>query len=178
MAEEIREQDAPAGAEEDPVKEKKGGKSFLLLLLPLLVLSLAGGGWIAFNHYSSLVQAAEIIGRDFSSGEKPKKEEPIQYGHFRELQGLIVNPSDSEGRRFLMLNIGLEAAKEKVLSELEQKDVVVRDTILRLLSRRTVSELSDISLREEIKQELLTAINEIVQDGKVDRLYFTQYVLQ
>ncbi len=77
-----------------------------------------------------------------------------------------------------MVNLGLEVNKESVLEELSQKDMVVRDTVLRLLSARTVAELADISLRETIKQELMQEINRVLAEGKVQRLYFTQYVLQ
>ena len=42
----------------------------------------------------------------------------------------------------------------------------------------TVDELADLALREELKQELRVAINEILEKGEVTSLYFTQYVLQ
>ena len=158
--------------------EEKKGKGFILILVPVLLLSLAAGGYLAYSQYSKLTQAAAVIGQDFGSEEEQDNTEPVEYGEFTELQGLIINPSGTEGRRYLMVNVGLETGNAKVLEELEQKDIVVRDKILQLLSLRTVPELSDIALREEIKEQLLTEVNSVLEEDRVTRLYFTQYVLQ
>jgi len=149
-----------------------------LILIPLLVIALTGGGWAAFIYYPEVVAMTSAVGLDFGSDEKLDEAEPVEYGQFTELQGLIVNPADSEGRRFLMVNIGLETPDESGLEQLKMKDIVVRDTILRTLSTHTISELSNISMRENLKRELLSAINGVMQDSTISRLYFTQYVLQ
>ena len=176
MADEPNEQPA-ATAEGDAVKTK-GGKSFLLMILPVLFVALTGGGWVAFSYYPKLMLVAEVFGRDIGSDADEEEAEPIEYGQFTELQGLIINPADSEGTRYLMLNIGIEAQDAGVLEQVDQMDMVIRDKILKLLSQRTVRELSDINLRDEIKTELKQAINDILEDGEITRLYFTQYVLQ
>ena len=94
------------------------------------------------------------------------------------LQGLIINPSDSGGSRYLMMNIGIEAKDAGVLEQIDEMDLVIRDTILKQLSQRTVQELSDISLRDQIKEDLKESINSVLKEGGIIRLYFTQYVLQ
>ncbi len=180
MAEEtnspVPEADEAAASVEQPVESE--GRSFLMILLPLLFVALSGGGWVAYSYYPSVVAMATTVGLDFSSDDSTDEATPVEYGQFTELQGLIVNPADSEGRRFLMVNIGLETPDESGLEQLKQKDIVVRDKILRTLSKHTISDLSDISIREQIKQELLNEINDVLQDSMIDRLYFTQYVLQ
>ncbi len=176
MAEEPTGEVSEGGEEGDAVAKKKGFTSYLLILLPLLLVGIAGGGWVAFSYYPKLAQAAEaLVGDDNQTA--PDKAEPIEYGQFKELQGLIINPTNTEGR-FLMVNIGLETAEPGVLEELNQKEIVVRDTILRLMSERSIAELSDISRRDSIKQGLIEALNTIIQNGQIDRIYFTQYVLQ
>ena len=45
-------------------------------------------------------------------------------------------------------------------------------------SERTVQELAEIAFRDGIKAELIERINGILEEGPIDRLYFTQYVLQ
>jgi len=83
-----------------------------------------------------------------------------------ELQGFIVNPAGTDGTRYLMINLGLESAKGDVLEELKEKEIVVRDTVLKLLGQRTVEELADISLRAQLKKELREAVNGILTKGK------------
>ena len=77
-----------------------------------------------------------------------------------------------------MVKIGLESDKAKALAEVTEKDVVVRDAILRNLSARRVDELGAIALRDQLKEDLREAINGVLEDGEITRLYFTQYVLQ
>lgn len=179
MADEPIEQTAgETGDDGEPVDgKKKGSMGTLLILLPVLLIGLAGGGWIAFSYYPELARAAEILHPTAPEEEDSGTPEPIEYGQFKELQGLIINPTNSDGR-FLMLNIGLETAEPAVLEELDQKDIVVKDTILRLMSERTVQELGDITRRDTLKQVLIDALNGILNNGKIDRIYFTQYVIQ
>lgn len=142
-----------------------------MILLPLILLGGGGGGYLAYSQYITLAtlgQETEVV----------EVEEPIEYGEFLELDNLIVNPARSDGKRFLMIKIGLESSEPKTLDEIITKRVVIHDTVLNLLSAKPVEELASIERRESIKEELREALNEIIMEGEVTRLYFTQYVLQ
>lgn len=145
---------------------------FVLLLVLVLVVAIAGGSLLAFTQRDRLAGFAGGA----TAEEAPAA--PVEYGQFLEVQGLIVNPAHTEGRRYLMVNVGLESAQPKVLEELEQKEVVVRDTLIKLLGHHTVEELAAIERRAQLKEELRQAVNGLLSKGAVDRIYFTQYVLQ
>ena len=145
----------------------------MLILIPLVVLALAGGGFLAYSQYVTL---ATIMHDDESDTETEAG--PIEYGEFLELENLIINPSGTDGTRYLMVKIAFESAEAKALEEVTSKNVVVRDAILRFLQSKTVEDLSSIEQREEIKHDLRELINEILDNGDITRLYFTQYVLQ
>lgn len=159
---------AAAGAVAEP---KKKGK-FLLILLPLILLGGGGGAYLAFSQYPAL---AALVYDDTAGEEAP---EPIEYGEFLEIDNLIINPSGTEGKRYLMVKIGFESDNAKTLEEVTAKEVVVRDRILRFLSSRTVEDLAAIERRDAIKDDLRTMVNEVLEKGQITRLYFTQYVLQ
>lgn len=158
---------AAAGAVEAPKKKSK----FLLILLPLILLGGGGGAFLAFSQYPAL--AALLYDEPAAEAE-----EPIEYGQFLEIDNLIINPDGTDGKRYLMVKIGFESEKAKTLEEVTQKEVVVRDAILRFLSAQTVEDLAAIEKRDAIKDELRAMINEILEKGEITRLYFTQYVLQ
>lgn len=162
-------------AQESP---KQGGRLLARLLLITLTLGPAvAGAWLAYFYYPTLAQATQrFYGTNHDTSDD--KARPIKYGQFMELQGFIINPAGTGGTRYLMVNLGLESANASTLEELKEKEVVVRDTILKLLGQRTVDELADIGLRTQLKQELRDAVNTVLQKGKIDRVYFTQYVLQ
>ena len=151
----------------------KGKSRFLMILIPLILLGVGGGGVVAYSQYMAIT----TMGYE-SPVEEEEGAEPVEYGEFMEMENLIINPDGSSGKRYLMVKIGLESDKAKALAEVTAKDVVVRDAILRNLSARTVEELASIEQRESLKDSLRAAINAILEEGEVTRLYFTQYVLQ
>lgn len=170
--------DVEEDVEENLEAEGRGVLSFLKLLLPIVLVSLGGGGYLAYSQYTSLAEAAVSAGIDRGFGGRPDGDAPVEYGEFTTINDLLINPAGSGGNRFLVVSIGVETKRGAVLEELSSKDIVVRDAVLRLLSRRTVEELGSIELRDRIKDELLDELNAILQDGEVERLYFTQYLIQ
>lgn len=165
-----RTADAGNGAVADKPKKKGGFK----LALIMFVVAIAGGATVAFVMYDSLVAMAN--GTDPADLEP--KTEVVEYGSFHEIQGLIVNPAESGGKRYLMVTLAIEVGNEAVIEEIKDKDIVIRDQVLGILGAHTADELADINVRESLKSELLTAVETIVGKGKVQRLFFTQYVLQ
>ncbi len=154
-----------------------GNHRFWMVLIPVILLPAVGGAVLALQQYPSIaLKAAEVRMRfasDESDGEMIR-----EYGHFTSLENIIVNPRGSDGKRFLMVNLGLETISTDVVTEIGRKEIVVRDTILKVLSSYSVEELAALESRSTLKDELLTAINSVLQRGAVEYLYFTQYVLQ
>ena len=145
----------------------------MMILIPLVLVGIVGGGFVAYSQYMSIAS----MGYESPVTEE-EETEPVEYGEFLELESLIINPEGTDGKRYLMVKIGLESDKAKALSEVTEKEVVVRDAILRNLSARRVDELASIEQRDALKDGLRETINQILENGKVTRLYFTQYVLQ
>lgn len=164
---------------EQPVRAKS--KVRILIMVMLILLPAGGGAVFAYSQYGPLAQwITGTLDAQAKSTEKENDQgaEPIEYGLFYELGNLIVNPRNTNGQRYLIVSIGFESKSNKVLEELKAKEVVVRDTTLKLLGFLSVDELADIDNRSQIKEDLRQAVNALVQEGVVDRVYFTQYVLQ
>lgn len=174
-------------------------RHFLLVLaLALGVAGVAGVG-VTYAEYSRVgetIQSIPYVGEAIGSpGEVPYADqvtsvlpfvgeqetdelEPGETGSFAQLKGLVVNPAGSQGNRYLAVSIAFETKASTVKSELQTKKVVIKDAVLRLLSERTSEELADPELRDDLKEALLKETNRILNDGNVDRLYFTEFVLQ
>ena len=164
----------PTGPVEDAEGKKKDSSLFILILVPLMILSAVGGGFLAYSQYPMLTEIAATI----NGGEEEEEEEPLEFGEFMELSNIIVNPADSEGRRLLMLSVGMETAEPSILETVTAREMVVRDTIIKILGTRTVDELANIQERTALKDEIRLAVNGILSEGEINRMYFTQYVLQ
>jgi flagellar FliL protein len=94
------------------------------------------------------------------------------------LDNLVLNPAGSGGARFLLLTVAIEARDAAAIGSLQTRDAELRDVVLTTLGRKTVDELAEITGREVIKTELVTALNERFGKKSVLRVYFPQYVVQ
>ena len=165
----------PNGA--DPVEgaNEKSGSNLLIILLPVVLLSSVLGGFIGYSQYPTLAKIAGVINGE---AEEEEAEEPLTFGEFMELSNIVVNPANSNGRRLLMISLGMETEEGSTLESVTAREMVVRDTIIKILGTRTVEELANIEHRNQIKNQIRTAVNGILTEGEIDRMYFTQYVLQ
>ena len=69
-----------------------------------------------------------------------------------------MNPSDSEGSRFLLTSIALEPTDADLKDELVARDVELRDALLKVLGGKTVDQLVDIGQRAALAEDLKAAI--------------------
>jgi flagellar FliL protein len=183
----MAKQNEPAAEESTQGADQQSGygRGFIAMLAVVALLAGAGGSVAAHLNYSwlaSAVPGGSMLGGGESS---PNAAQPgateasmTDFGSFYEVDNMIINPAQSKGSRYLMVNVGFESDQETVLTELEEKEVVVRDRVIKMLGEFTVPELSDIDRRAFLKDTLLSSVNEVLKDGEVRRLYFTQYVLQ
>ena len=180
---ERRAEELPEGSEHlevEAAKEKRGGRKWIVLGVLALVLS-GGGAFLSYAYYGEIATMTSTVLMEvgIDGGEDAEVEdEPLEYGVFTEIEGIVINPASTSGQRYLMVNIGLESANQAILDEVSGKEIVVRDTVLKILGSQSVEDLVDISRRNELKEMLRSAVNDILDEGEVDRLYFTRYVLQ
>jgi flagellar FliL protein len=93
------------------------------------------------------------------------------------LNSLVLNPAGSGGTRLLVAALSIDADAE-AQATLEDRDGEARDLILTILASRTIDELSDIALRDEIREDLRHGLNEMLGWDGVHRIFFPQFVIQ
>jgi flagellar basal body-associated protein FliL len=167
-----------ADGEAEGKPSKRGGKTFLISIVAVILIAVAGGVGSAYFFFPQV--AAMISGSEVADDESVAVEEPIEYGEFMKLSGFMVNPAGSDGRRALMVDVGLEGPSPKVLEGVEEREILIRDRILGKLSKLTVAQLSDIGIRDSLKMDLLDEINGVLGEDEMhlSRLYFTAFILQ
>ncbi len=151
----------------------------------MALLTSVGGSLVAHTQYDWLATQARSL-QGFAANdadasqvdEASPRAEPIDFGLFHEIENMIINPAESGGSRYLMVNVGFESDRQAVITELDDKEIVVRDRVINLLSQFPVATLADIDRRAFVKDTLRQSVNQILEKGQVTRLYFTQYVLQ
>jgi len=100
------------------------------------------------------------------------------FDHVYVVKDLIVNPAGTNGLRFLLTTIGLEVTSEETVKELEKRDVQIHDSIIEILTSRTLPELDDTSTRDSLKTSIREHINKELVTGSVINVYFSKFIIQ
>ena len=168
MADQNRRADDP---KDEPAKKRK---TWLIPLLVAVVAASAGAAAVTQNDTLRQTVGLSVAPPDTSAAEPPQ-----EYGVFMDMDGVVVNPKGSDGRRYFMVRVGVEAESQKTLDRLGELGPAATDAVITLMAAMTVEELADISQRDALKDALKDRFDGMLgDDGPVSRIYFTQYVLQ
>jgi flagellar FliL protein len=169
MATEAIEQ-APA-AEGAAAPAKSGGRATLMLALAGVVAGAAAGLWVAGPAIARRRAAAPA-----AASAKAADIPSTSVTHA--IENLVLNPAGSGGTRFLMVTATFELKDGGTEQFMKDHEAEVRDHILSLLGKKTVDELTDISQRDKIKQEVLDAVAPLFPKGSLLKVFFPQFVIQ
>jgi len=149
-------------------KKGKGGLLKFILIPVILIAQVIGAYFLVFN----------VLLEHPNKEKRAKKTNILEVGQFFELSDIVVNPASTSGKRYLVMEIGLEAKEEKVITEAASKEIWFRDAINTLLTNKTDTELLDLSKRSLLKKEILKLINSRMKTGKFSKVYFKKYIMQ
>ncbi len=156
----------------------KGSPLVKLLVMVIVVIVLGIAGFVGWSQFLKKdAGRAEVEKQTAERVAKAKKQES---GTVVPLDSFIVNLLDKAGlgRRYLKVTIELEVkgAQDQLL--VDSYKTQLRDTILVLLSGLSFNEVNTIEAKLDLKQSLLSRINQIMGGGIVRRIYFTEFVVQ
>ncbi len=154
------------------IKKRKGNKPPLKFLRIgkyfLLILIFAAQGLVAYaivdKYYPTVYK-------------KINAKSPDDYGTYQ-LEELVVNPANTNGKRYLLVEISLQLDDKKHIPLLENNMMELKQEVIEALSVRTVNQLTHVAEREELRRELSQIINSSIGVRSVRNLYFTKYVMQ
>lgn len=186
MAEKEEEQTAEGGG-------KKKSNLLLIVIIIVLVLVLIIGGVIAalMMGNDDAAESSEGAKKELSAthntdGTADEESAPAtvsdssltEVGLMYPLDTFTVNLLSESGRRYLKVEINLEIEGEELSPELDTKKPVFRDIIIRILSSKSLEEISTIKGKEKLKEQIVEELNMRLKDGKVKNIYFTDFVVQ
>ena len=116
----------------------------------------------------------------FSTNTKQRETKKGKVSIICPIKSFVVNLLDKKnvGKRYLKVTMQLEVGKEEDRVLIENNIPQIRDTVLLLLSSQTLKEINTMEGKLELKQTLLSRMNQILGDGVVRRIYFTEFVVQ
>ncbi len=173
MADDQKENDVDTEAQ--PPKKSPVG---LILILGIVVIVLGAGGFWGWNQFVNKDATGTETEKQATEGVSKRKKREI--GIVVPLESFIVNLLDKAGlgKRYLKITVELEVISEQDQLLLDSHKTRLRDTILLLLSGLSFDEVNTIEGKLDLKQALLSRINQIMGGGIVRRIYFTEFVVQ
>ncbi|WP_298431954.1 flagellar basal body-associated protein FliL [Geobacter sp.] len=94
------------------------------------------------------------------------------------MEPFIVNIYDGQEIRYLRTKIEFETAGAAAKADIESRQAPLRDAILVLLTTKTLQDVQDLQGKNQLRDEIMTAVNKILPPGKVTKVYFTDFVVQ
>ncbi|MFP4167241.1 MAG: flagellar basal body-associated protein FliL [Desulfonatronovibrionaceae bacterium] len=158
------------GQEEQEQKKKKGKLKWILLAVVIIVLGV--GGYFGYTYYMDSRQNNGNATQEESEGKKEEKPETVT------LPSFVVNLADPLGRRYLKVSMDVEVVNKEAAKELEDAMPRVKDSLLLLLSSKSYSEVDSMEEKLQLKKQIVSRLNQIVDNSPVVKVYFTEFVVQ
>ncbi|MCM3409094.1 flagellar basal body-associated protein FliL [Metabacillus litoralis] len=76
------------------------------------------------------------------------------------------------------LSFKIETDSKKAKEELTQREFQVRDIIISELANMNADQLDGTEGMNKLKETITVKVNELMQEGKVNKVYTTSYILQ
>jgi flagellar FliL protein len=163
-------------------------KKVIIIIIAVFVLLLAmmgGGFFLLWSQMSATVAQVQMQnGTTEASEQEQVDEQEDKMGPVYRLDTLIVNLADQGGKRYLRVTMELELKaneeidNSEVIEEIEQRLPQLRDTILMVLPTKQYADISTTPGKIALRDEIIAKLNSFLKKGQIDKLYFTEFVVQ
>lgn len=173
---------------EEEAKKKKSSSMLVIIIIVVLILIILGGAITAVlligGDNEAQVKQSVSQAQEKTTPSRPRGDSEIDsrklsdIGILYPLDTFTVNLKSDAGRRYLKAAISLELSGSGLSVELDNKSPVVRDRIIRILTSKTLEEISSKKGKQKVSEQIIDTLNAMIVDGQVKGIYFTEFVIQ
>ena len=91
--------------------------------------------------------------------------------------GFVVLLAENEDQAYLSLSISVKLSNSTVYREIEKKKTFIRGVIYGVLDKAAKTGSAQIMSKEQLKQNIIDAVNRLLVTGIVDDVYFTKFLV-
>jgi flagellar FliL protein len=171
---------------------KKSSNKLMIIIIAVLVLIIVGGAVVAFllmgeeehpapaavEHVAPPVEQKAASSRSREDSDDMGSRKLSDIGILYPLDTFTVNLKSDAGRRYLKATISLELNGQELSMELDKKAPVIRDRIIRILTSKTIEEISSKKGKQKVSDQIVDTLNAMMSDGSIKGIYFTEFVIQ
>jgi len=164
---------------DEKTEEKKtsGNRLVKIVAVCLALLILIAGAMVVWFKFisgpgdGSQTEQAQL--QDQSTSENG-----MSFGQTFPLEVFVVNLSDPGGKRYLKTKMELEFVDPVTRQELTGRLPQLRDCILMILSSKQLEDIQHVDGKIILRNELLMKINQLLKQGEIRNLFFTEFIVQ
>jgi len=146
-------------------EEKSKNPIMLIAVISVVVVLLAGG--VSYFIVTNMLHS------------KTRAETKKEMGPLYTLKDdIIANLADEGEDHFVKTKVALELSDKKLLKVMDERTPQIRDAIITILRSKQTSDLQKKDSLTKIKAEIIKDCNDVLVDGKVVNVYFTDFVVQ
>lgn len=175
--------------EEGVPTEKKSSNVLMIVIIVVLILIIIGGAVVALllmggdDEVATNQSAPQAKQRSDSlakrsSGNYLDSRKLNDIGILYPLDTFTVNLKSDAGRRYLKVTMSLELEGNELSLELDNKSPVLRDRVIRILTSKSLEEISSKKGKQKISEQIMDTLNAMISDGRIKGIYFTEFVVQ
>lgn len=176
--------------EESQPQEKKSSNVLMIVIIAVLILIILIGGAVGIllmGDDEDETQVSQPQAKERSASKSKRSSASSEYDDSRQLNDIgilypldtfTVNLKSDAGRRYLKVTMSLELEGEELSLELDAKSPVLRDRIIRILTSKTLEEISSKKGKQKISTQIMDTLNAMISDGTIKGIYFTEFVIQ
>jgi flagellar protein FliL len=167
---------------------KSGGKPIVLLVVIGVQMFLIVGGVVAYltvlkpksgpettvlepgvaASQEESIEAKFAEEAEFMEGEKP-------LGAILPLDTFVLNLRD---KGFLKVRIQIEFIARDIPSRFLSRQVLIRDSLVMLLSSKAREDVTTTAGKEKVKDEVKEIIDSIMRKESIEKVFFTEFVIR
>lgn len=139
----------------------------LFVIKPMMADSSGGGD-----------ETAQVQADKKSDSKKSSKGHGASGSLIHQISNIVVNPAGTGGSRFLSASFGFELTSPEMEKEFTEKEPVIRDALITILSAKTVQQLTDPKQKEIVRYQIKKRVCQLMETDELTGVYFTDFVLQ
>ena len=155
-------------------------KKKMIMIIAVISLFLIGsvgaGFYVIWTKISGMTPPAEAAGN--AKAQKAEAENSQQIGPILDLNTFIVNLADEGGQRFLKTSISVEMTAVEAIEEATTRMPQIKDYIVTLLPTKKSADILNAEGKQVLRDQLTEGLNRFLTKGKINALYFTDFVIQ
>lgn len=161
--------------EADASEKKSSKRPVVLIGMAVILVLLVGGGFAGWTWLKSN-SSDEIASPDEPGSAVNPEAAPLTYT----LNTYIVNLMGNSGmsNRYLKVGVLLGISDPASIPVVEKYKPLLDDAALILLSSKTYNDLATVEGKIVLKQEFISRMNQILGGNVVNKVYFSEFVVQ